>query len=283
MKSGLIPIYLRRLKTVGQRLSAQLGSKVDVNPLPTFRVKRAKGNLFLIKNSKTARLLWGQNLMQPMETGDGNEIALDWYFSFYFFLLKELLTIFDSTNPREKQRIVGKIMEGLDYLSTISPPLIGGILSQYAKKTLTLAAGNIDWFETRDIMVALFADLARASLGSKSDDIFSQVDTFLGQQKGRNPLKNYEYATLSFLRGNFVRPDRIISGKLISDRYRAALLLVAAAPSMDGVESKMTAKALQILQGCVILPKGQKTQETWENLRAALFENWDIAQSLMGL
>jgi len=283
MKSALIPIYLHRIKTLAEELTTELGSKVVISPLPTFRIQRAKGNLFLMKNSRTAMLLRGQHVMKRMDTGNSDDISLDWYFSYYFFLLKELLAVFDTKRPQEKERIVLKISEGLEYLSTVSSPLIARIASDYAGKTRVLALKGIDWFETRNIMLALFAELMATTLQSEPNAIFKQVDTFLKRRKGKSQLKNFEYSALSFLKGELVRPDRIISRRLIIDRYRAALILLAAAPSINGVDSEMTSRAIQILKGCLSMTKSQSVQESWENLRSALFENWDTAQSLMGL
>ncbi len=236
------------MKSVAKELSAELGSNVDVNPLPTFRIQRAKGNLFLMKNSATAVLLWGQHSFKRINTGNSNDITIDWYFSYYFFLLKELLAGFDSKRPDELERIVLKIREGFEYLTTVSSQSIAHISSIYAEKTGALAFSEIDWFEVRNLMLAFFADLTATTLRSESNDIFRQVDSFLKLRKGKSQLKNIEYLALLLLKGGFARPDRILSRRLIMDRYRAALILLAAAPSVRGVNNEMLTRAFRIVQ-----------------------------------
>ncbi len=249
-----------------------------------FRLRRAKGNLFLMKNGRTAKLLWGHHLMEEIFTGDTFEIPLDWYFSFYFFLLKEFLTLFGGTDPGRAGQTLDKIAEGLEFISKNSPDKIADLTSSSAATIRAMNHGNVDWFDTRDFMLSLFSELTTRTLNPERNDLLSQVDELVKQPKGKSFLKNFEYSVLSLFKHELVRPDRILSRRLIMDRYRAALILLVAAVSREGqVDSVLTSKACRILQGCAPLKKYHDVRLTWEDLRSALFQNWDIAQSVMGL
>jgi len=283
MKNSLVPVYLSRMKRLSEELSREIGCKVNVSPLPTFRLHRAKGNLFLMKNRRSALLLRGEPLMETMETGNPDQVVLDWYFSYYFWLLKELLSAYDDRQPRDMEPIMKKIYDGLNYISMTGVPRISGIASDYKQKIKGVTLDDMAWFRLRDLMLSLFGELIRCALRLNSTDLPSQVDALMERSKGKSIVKNFEYWTLLLLRKDLVRPDRVFSKKLILDRYRGALIFLAAAVSPNGTDRELTSKAYQALQGCLNLRKFEDHGESWESLFSALSNDWDRAQSLMGL
>jgi len=283
MKNGLVPVYLNKLNRLSGELSHEIGCRVNVSPLPTFRLRRASGNLFLMKNGRAAILLSGRHLMEMMETGSPDEVVLDWYFSYYCFLLKELLAAYDPGHPKDVEPIVKKIYDGLSYISMTGVPRISGIASDYTRKIEGITLDDIAWFRLRDLMLALFGDLVSCTLRPGPTDLASQVDNLVERSKGKSVVKNFEYWILLLLKGEIVRPDRVFSRKLILDRYRGALIFLAAAVSLDGTDRWLTSKAYQMLQGCLNLRKVQGHGGNWESLFSAMSNDWDRAQSLMGL
>jgi predicted nucleotidyltransferase len=117
LKTLLVPLYLRRLKAAGRELSHKLGSKVEVNPLPTFRLRRAKGSLFLMKAKDEAKLLLGEDVLTNVDTGHGSDICPDWYFSFFSSLLKDLLDGHGTSDVNALRAMVRKMAYGLEWLS----------------------------------------------------------------------------------------------------------------------------------------------------------------------
>jgi len=280
IKSWLVPFYVRRLKQVGSDLSSKLGCKVDVSPLTSFRLRRAKGNLFLMKSRSNARLLRGRPVLNGITVGDKSDLSIDWYFSYYSFLLKELLA---ASNPDRLQTepISEKIAEGLEYLASILPAGIAKMVLDHTR-TLRDPVISANWLTLRDVMLALFAQLSSAILLSNSGDIVAQADALLNRPKGKNISKNFEYAAVLLLRGDVARPDRVFSRKLIIDRYRVALILLLAAVSGNSVNGDLTVRAYRILEGCMSLKQRRDPEGCWKELRSALLRNWDISQSLMG-
>ena len=113
MKTPLIPFYLRRIKMVENKLSKEFGVKVNLNPLPTFRIRNAKGNLFLFKVKKEGITIWGKDHIGMLDPGCIKDIGTDWYFSYLSSLMKEFAQNFDPSfihefsAERSKQLING--------------------------------------------------------------------------------------------------------------------------------------------------------------------------------
>ncbi len=97
MKTPLIPFYLRRIKMVENKLSKKFGVKVNLNPLPTFRIRNAKGNLFLFKVKKEGITIWGKDYISMLDPGCIRDIGTDWYFSYLSSLMKEFVQNFDPS------------------------------------------------------------------------------------------------------------------------------------------------------------------------------------------
>ncbi|MFX1537035.1 MAG: hypothetical protein ACFFDI_22695, partial [Promethearchaeota archaeon] len=97
MKTLLVPFYLRRIKTVKNELSKKFGVKVNLNPLPTFRIRNAKGNLFLFKVKKEGITIWGKDYISMLNPGCIKDIGTDWYFFYLSSLMKEFAQNFDPS------------------------------------------------------------------------------------------------------------------------------------------------------------------------------------------
>ncbi|NIQ04429.1 MAG: hypothetical protein GWO20_01465, partial [Candidatus Korarchaeota archaeon] len=95
MKTPLIPFYLRRIKIVENKLSKKFGVKVNLNPLPTFRIRNAKGNLFLFKVKREGITIWGKDYITMLNPGCIKDIGTDWYFSYLSSLMKDFARNFD--------------------------------------------------------------------------------------------------------------------------------------------------------------------------------------------
>ena len=101
MKTPFIPLYLRRIKIVENKLSKEFGVKVNINPLPIFRIRNAKGNLFLFKVKKEGITIWGKDYIRMLNPGSIEDIGPDWYFSYLSSLMKEFAQGFDPSFTHE--------------------------------------------------------------------------------------------------------------------------------------------------------------------------------------
>jgi len=285
LRTLLVPFYLRRLRTISRKLTNEVGSKVEVNPLPTFRLGRARGSLFLMKAKEEAKLLYGKDVLAKVDTGDYRDISTDWYFSFFSSLLKDLLDGYEARDTKVLNGIAQKIVNSLSWLSRHSREDISRLVSVYASDFSTLASSNeVTWFDIRERMIALFKELVRDLLHADSTDLPIQTEVLMRTSKSKNITKNFEYCILLLMmRREIISAKRIFSRILIQDRYRAGLILLSAAASKDSCDPDLTFKAYSILKGCLKRPAFNCPAELWRRLRKAILEYWSLAQPVMGL
>ncbi|MCP8315720.1 MAG: hypothetical protein H3Z52_12735, partial [archaeon] len=108
MRTCLIPIYLSKLKKIEHMLSKRWGVKVGIDPMPMFRVRCAKGNLFLYKVKREGLTIWGKDLIALLDPGDAKDISLDWYFSYLSSLMREMVQTFDPVYLRSLDQSTSK-------------------------------------------------------------------------------------------------------------------------------------------------------------------------------
>ena len=287
LKTPLVPLFLRRLKSLSSTLTKCVGSKVEVNPLPTFRLNRAKGSLFIIKAMGEARLLAGNDLLSVANPGEPSDISIDWYFSFFFSLVKDLLLATEDINGNGEslRRLSSKIEDSLIWLTNHSAVRASAIASTYSRVIGVLSSSNVfDWFLIRDEMCNMFTELASELLSDRSDTMEDSVKALIESGKGKNVLKNLEYATLLLIRRNrLTSPRCLFSRRLIVDRYRVALILLLSAFQRTGYDEHLTRKAHSILKGCARIAKTNDIGTLWNSLRDSVLSEWGIAQPVMGL
>ncbi len=181
MKTPLIPFYLRRIKMVENKLSKKFGVKVNLNPLPTFRIRNAKGNLFLFKVKKEGITIWGKDYISMLDPGCIKDIGTDWYFSYLCSLMKEFVQNFDPSFIHEfsvehsKQPINGatKALLGCGELLLLlrgnyetEPKAIMNKLSKYQRREVSSNGLIVD---------AVFLDSLRVALRIKENST-TEVD-----------------------------------------------------------------------------------------------------------
>ena len=86
-------LNLSKIKRIERELAARLKAPVSLNPLPNYRIKRSLGNLFLFKVKHEGKVLFGENILPDIKTGDITEIPGDKTLSFLFSLVRELASI----------------------------------------------------------------------------------------------------------------------------------------------------------------------------------------------
>lgn len=285
LRTIAVPIYLRRLKSIGAMLSEHSGSKVEMNPLPAFRLRRSRGSLFLMKAKEQAILLYGKKVLEDVDTGGLQEIPADGYFSFFSFLLKDVLERWGTEDTATLAAMARKIAEGLTWLSRHSRNELVVPTRTYAMEFSKIAAyTRISWHDITKRMIMLFRELAGILLGIGSSDLQTLADVFMRTNAGKNVLKNLEYGVMLLLmRGELVSLKRLFSRTLIQNRYRAGLILLSGAALTQTCSPRLTARAYSILEGCLKVSPSTARTESWERLRQAVLDYWSFAQPVMGV
>ncbi len=224
MKTPLIPFYLRRIKMVENKLSKEFGVKVNLNPLPTFRIRNAKGNLFLFKVKKEGITIWGKDYISMLNPGCIKDIGTDWYFSYLSSLMKEFAQIFDPgfihefSAERRKQLMycATKALFGCGELLL----LLKGTYETEAKAILNKLSeyGRVEVGGDSFIVDARFLDSLRVALNIKKEPS-TIVD---------NPLefslsaKNYLLEMFRLLMGYFYGSHNLNLDKLVIEYLKVA-------------------------------------------------------------
>lgn len=88
-------VHLRRLKKLEVELAQQFGIEISINPLPTFRLRRPRGNFLLFKYGREALTLQGEDYLRDLRSMQPEDIGLDWHFLYLSSMMKRLLSAFD--------------------------------------------------------------------------------------------------------------------------------------------------------------------------------------------
>jgi predicted nucleotidyltransferase len=287
IETPLLPIYALRLKRQSLDLSTKFGVKISINPMPSFKLKHAKGNLFMLKAKREAVLLAGEDLISNLDVGSPWEIKPEWYFSFLAFLMVELLSTY---KPRlyidvEVSRVFGKVKRSLEDLAELSPPPISSLIKLMMKKLKRSGSNPEDWFVLKDLLVNLFLILSEKFSNITEGDIIYIIQRFLRINKGIIFLKNLESALILITMKRELPTLRwIFSQVLVKDRLRAAVLLLLASIKEQGLDDQLIDEAYYILKPCFkIRPHSYDTRARWEALKDTILSYWNYIHTVMGL
>jgi len=279
----LLPIYALKLERLSLQLSAKFSVKIGIRPMATLKLRRAKGNLFMMKVKREALVLAGEDLISSIDVGRPTDISPEYYFSFLASLMKELIQAYGPGGSVNVDRVGVKIYRSLVELAALSTPCISSMI----RSTLNgfgCTSGINGWFKLRDLLITLFLMFAKALLGIEGSVIDVTRD-FLRTNKGISPLKNLESCiALMLLKREIPTPRWIFSRILVKDRLRAALLLLLASVDKKSVRDSLINEAYRILKPCFkIRPHGDNMKAMWYALRKTILTYWDYIHTVMGL
>lgn len=321
MKAIIIPFYLRRIKESEDKLSKEFGVKVNLNPLPTFRIRNAKGNLFLFKMKREGIVIWGKDYISMLNSGSIKDIGIDWYFSYLSSLMKELARSFDPSFMHEfsdrhgRQFAYGaaKALLGCGELllllrgnyeskpnaivSKLSECGLGGEIGnggfleslRVASMVKQNSLAEVDdplrfWFSARNCLLEMFRLLMRGFSKLDSVDIDELIMKYLRVGRGVSPLKNVEYSALTLFMKREFFPKALLSRLLVVDRVRVALIWLLASINEDGPPCReMLEKAYHILNGYMKVWHSNDDINLWRNVRYAIYTYWPYAHTVMGI
>ena len=321
MKMPFIPFYLRRIKMVENELSKEFGVKVNLNPLPTFRIRNAKGNLFLFKVKKEGITIWGKDYISMLNSCSIKDIGIDCYFSYFFSLMKELVRSFDLSFMHEfSDRNSGQLTYGAAKALLGCGELLLLLRGNYESKPNAVVSkvgecglggeiGNVGfledlrvasmvkenpfaevedplrfWFSTRNCLLEMFRLLMRGFFNLDSVDFDELIMEYLRVGRGVSPLKNVEYSALTLLMKREFFPKALLSRLSVVDRVRVALIWLLASINEDGSFCRETLeKAYRILKGYMKVPHSKNDINFWRNVRYAICTYWPYACIVMGI
>ena len=321
MEAFLIPFYIRRIKAIEGELSEKFGVKVNLNPLPTFRMQRAKGNLFLFKLKREGVTVWGENYMGVLDPGQVKDITTDNYFSYLSSLIKDLIECFDPSfvlqlnDERSKQLkysaakamlgcgelllllrgtyeskpkvILKKLVECEHHAEITNSDFLDGLHT--ASKIRENPFIEVDdltgfWLSAKDRLLEMFGILMRHFFDSRANDLDELTIDYMKADKGASPLKNVEYSALTLLLRTEIFPMALLSRPMVVDRVRVALIWLLSSINEDGsVSQKSLEKAFHILKGYMRIRYSNDDAKLWRNIKCTICTYWPYASTVMGL
>lgn len=314
MKTYLIPFYFSKLKKIEKKLSQELGINATINPLSTFRVKRAKGNLFLFKIKREGITLYGRDYIKNLNPGEIREIPADRYFSFLFSAAKDLIQNFDPGFLKEKpdyeeDKILYDAAKAIIYCAELRLLLNGyyetkteDLISRLSKgetdnflndlkEAINIKNGHLDfglnivnfWFRARKYIIETFRILMRNFMDPNKGDTEVLIQQYLNRRKGFS-IKNLEYFFLVFLIKKQVYWRALFTNNSVEDRMRMALLYLLVSVGKDvSIGGGKLDKAYEILEGFITFPYTISINEAWKNINIGVCNYWPYACTVMGV
>jgi predicted nucleotidyltransferase len=317
MNTFLVPIYLTRLKGIEQRLSNELKLKIAINPLPTFRLKRARGNLFLFKAKREGRVIYGRDCLGELEPGGIAEMSVERLISLLFSAIKELADGFEpgvedvtGLSPAVARgaakamlfsaelhlMLAGRYETGgepqraaLAELRPSYPDCPGFDVDAFlADLDLALrvrggspAADPVAfWSRAREHTTDLLLLLLRRESDSRDGALESLASRYFARRRWPFP-RNARFFLLALLTKRGFFPASLLSPYSVEERLRAALLWLVLAAREDGsIDEASLRRACEAIPGYSDTPqKGGASR--WREARRVVDGLWPAACPLM--
>lgn len=308
MKTPLVPPYLRRLKNIENALIRKIGVKVNLNPLPIFHIKNAKGNLFLFKLKREGVVLWGKDYIKVLNPGDIKDISAEWYFSYFFSLMKKLAESFDPKSMQASSKEVAKILFGCGELLLLLKGVyetkpknivdkliltmnssndnfidgVGFLNSLYmalkAIENRSMEVNPLEFFlSIRDYAFDIFRLLMRHFYNVNETDLDRLIVGYLKITESKIPLKNWEYLALTLLIKREFSLKNFVSKPSITDKIRIALIWLLASIKYKTLSRKMLKKAQDSLMQPATSQCAKDNVELWYNIKETILNRWPYA------
>jgi predicted nucleotidyltransferase len=317
LNTFLVPIYLTRLKGIERRLSKELKLKIAINPLSTFRLKRARGNLFLFKAKREGKVIYGRDCLGELEPGGIAEMSVERLISLLFSAMKELADGFDpgpEDTPDASTVAAQGAAKAVLFCSELHLMLAGcyetggeqqraalaGLCPSYPDcpgfdvdtflvdldLALRVRAGSpvadpvALWFRAREHAADLLLLLLRRESDSRDRDLESLASRYFARRRWSFP-GNVRFFLLALLTKRGFLPASLLSPYWVEGRLRVALLWLILAAKGDGsIDEEFLRRACKAIPGYSDTPhKGGASR--WREVRRAIDGLWPAACPLM--
>ncbi|MBA7479589.1 hypothetical protein ES707_15023 [subsurface metagenome] len=315
----LIPLYLGRLKRLERELSQKLRLDLVINPLPTFRIHRAKGNLFLFKLKREGITLWGQDYIKSLDAGEIRDIDVDWHFSYLFSAMKDLVQDFEpgfistNTDAQRSKRLIRNAAKAIlycgeihllvngyyetridDMISRLSslnyPPKSRAQFLEDLKLSSDIRTGSIGriedplgfWFRAKGHLLDTFQILMQNFWCVNSNSLDELAIQYLS--KSNKSLKNLQYLALTWLLRKEIFGKALWSRCSVEDKIRMGLLWLLCSINEQGhITRRPLAQAYDALKGYINIPYSDDNVTFWRNIKSSIITYWPFACAVMGL
>lgn len=323
MNTFLIPFYWRKLKGLESRLSRKLDSNLIINPLPTFRLHRAAGNLFLFKLKREGTTLYGDDYIPILEPGNIENIGTHWYYSYLFSAMKELINDFTpellTTEPdEERSRLLlrgavkailqcGEIhllknghyeiklqdmvtrlrkfdLEGLDKPQFLID--LNNALRIRTGESNGIQNTMVFWFRTRECLLSTFRVLTLSNMSHTGSDSHNLRELAAKYREVRNgaKLKNLQYFILALLTKKQAFWRSIVTNFSVEKRVWLALLWLILSIEQEGnIDGECLVQCYDALKAYTITEYSKDAIVFWKNLSKSIMEYYPLASTVMGM
>ncbi len=316
MPTPLVPFYLGKLRRLEVEMARELGAEVTLSPLARFRLRHARGNLFLYKLKHEGVTLWGRDLLRTMDPGSVADIGPQWRFSYLFTGMKHLGQDFEPEHLQGKpilDRKLGKsaakatlycgevlsLMHGFyftdpeEMVAWNSQPEHACLGASFAPDLKTALAWRSSgapagaealslWLKARDYLRSTFCLLNGGAPDLAPEDFQEVAQRYL--TAGVWP-KNWQYFALAMLLKRQVWWATLPDIRPIDRRFHLALLFLLSSAGQDGTISRpWLERACRLLDGRARAPRrGDDLYALWRELHATIYSSWALACPLMGI
>jgi len=315
-----IPIYLHKLKRLEEELERATGKPVTIRPIPTFKLLRSTGNLYLFKVKSEGLTIYGKDFLPDLEPGDIKDIIFDKYFSYIFSAMKLLINNFhpellrDTLTPKIANKILNDASKSIIYCGEIysflngfyepsTQKMIGRLskirasqdinkdLIRNLKIALCIRQGTpIEkeplqlWLEARQHVFDTFRFLFNREMNSESHKLEDLIDQYLNNRR-KYSTKNLQYVVLSALDKKGLWLKAAITRYQIEDRLRIALFRLLTSVDNDGSIDKniLDIAYKKELHGYTNIKWTREESELWGNIRDTINTSWPYGCVLMGI
>lgn len=289
-----IPRAVSRLAVAADRLTAQLGAPVSVNPVPSFRMRRPGGSLFAGKLRAEGRVLaaprdWS---LRPRPLTRVTAFAAS---SILLTAVQNLLGAFDTAamrretvSPRARDALRKAALHVAQVRLLRSGRYASDLETALARLTSTPSSrtGDVSGAELARALrsgveaadpVDGFLRLRRCILGQLAE----VTDAPLSMHRGRSLVRNSQYAVLAMLRGrNRWRVAlRLTAVEAALAAAQIGLLRALAPDAAGGFDATQFRLAVETLPP----PLGAAGVRSWEDARDLALTEWSDAHPLVGV
>ena len=319
MSTSLIPFYWRKVKRLEGRLGRELSSNLVINPLPTFRLHRARGNLFLFKLKREGTTLYGQDYIQILEPGNIEDINISWYFSYLFSTMKGLIMSFDpELLTLELDEDTGRILTTCaakaiiqcgeiqllinKHYETVPRDIISKLCQsnhlvtdkmQFLKDlehAFNIRKGELDvvqdprnfWLSARGHLLSTFRILVLNHQGSDTENI-EELAINYSKMRNKTRLKNLQYFVQAFMSKKELFWKSLISGYSVEQRvWLAVLLLLLSLDKSGHIDKECLLRSYNALKAYTVTEYSEDKHALWKRLSKSVTEYYPLACSVMG-
>lgn len=311
MKTCTVPLYLPKLKKIEKILCQNLGINITINPLPMFRIKNAKGNLFLFKVKREGITLYGKDCIGELDPGDINDIPIDKYFSFLFSAAKDLLKNFDirflteDLNHEESKKIIYSASKAIIYCAELRLLMKGyyetdinymilkssKIESDYMLNDVDIAIRirhrnvsiTVDpikfWYKAVDHILKTFYILTKESTSINIEYI---IDKYVTAKNG-DYLKNFQYFCLVLLNRKKFFWNTLTNTVSVENKIRMSLLLLLISTKTNNYNKRLIRKSYELLLDMTDVRYSNDNNILWNNIKDKIITNWPFACTVIGI